>query len=163
MINRRDALVGALALVPATASAQIAGIECCQPTRRALHVLRALHRPVAEVGPGTGYWLEPMRKAGVEVVGGWDIRPRGPGVTKGDHLDAAAAAPEGAALLAVWPPDGTAIQAWVGARDWAALAILGDYDRLSFGGALAAYRVAETLQLPESMWGANTLKIFQRV
>lgn len=125
----------------------------CAPTYEAICRIKALQLPVVEIGAGDGSWVRALRQSGVSVQG-WDIEPRGADVRKGDHL---AAADGCSAILAVWPPDGSALTEWVQAAAWKALVIVGSWAR--FEVCLDGYATTHILTLPPGSKGGSEMRV----
>ncbi|MFZ5719190.1 MAG: methyltransferase domain-containing protein [Pseudomonadota bacterium] len=155
MLDRRELLAGALASVGTPADRQLAPL-----TRAVIAWIARRSRRLVEIGAGDGYWARPLRAAGVEVAA-YDIEPRGPGVIRGSHLDAALAHP-GWPMLAVWPPDGASISRWIAATPWPEVYVVADHQRLWFGDALAGYAEIARLALPDGYEGSNELVAWRR-
>ena len=135
--------------------------ELAAPSSEALAlIISSAPNGVCEIGAGEGHWLAAMRRLGVACVG-YDIRPRGPMVEFGDHVAAAARHAE-LAFLAVWPPDGCAIEQWVRAWSGRTVIICGCWKRFRIGGALADFHRVVEVMLPPGRKGPSLLAIFQR-
>ena len=102
---------------------------------------------VVEVGAGDGRWARTLRRHGVSVKA-FDIEPRGSGVTRGDHEDAAQH--EGA-LLAIWPPDDR-LWTWLAGRR--VVITCGVPERF---GPLDGLSKADEIELPRGVKGGNVL------
>ena len=124
------------------------------PTPEAVALI-AEWSPIVEIGAGDGAWARALREAGATVQA-FDINPRGKGVDRGDHMEAAQ---HDGALLAVWPPDGAGVQAWIGARAWRAVILVASFPRLDLGDALAGYREARRLELRLGRKGGSGLRL----
>lgn len=153
--DRRELLTGAVAAAVTPFERQLA-----PPTSGAVAWIAAQSSRLVEIGAGDGYWARPLRAAGVEVAA-FDIAPRGPGVIRGSHRDAARGHP-GWDMLAVWPPDGAAIAAWIAASPWPRVYVVGDHQRLSFGAALESYAEAGRVALADGYEGSNELVAWRR-
>lgn len=108
---------------------------------------------MVEIGAGAGLWAETLKAIA------YDLAPRAEWVRQGDHTDAAK---HPGLMLAVWPPDGTAVQAWIEAAPWPVVAIVGSFPRLEFGQSLDAYRLDASMALPNGCKGGNRLRVYTR-
>lgn len=163
MISRRSLVLAApllMAAAPAFAQEQPTG-ELCHPDARAMAAVKALKRPVIEIGSGDGYWVRALRRARVAVAG-YDIVPSGPDVILGDHVMGADAAAPDAAMLAVWPPDGPEVSRWIEVRRWPVIVLVGSHGRFDVGSSLAGYALASEFALPDGREGENRLKLYRR-
>lgn len=131
----------------------------CLPFPAPLDAIRRQLCPVVEVGAGDGLWLRAMRSAGISCVG-YDPVPRGEGVEGGDHRTASMHSTH--AMLAVWPPDGAAVQEWISAAPFPVVILVASFARLSLGDALKAYSLVETRALPRGRKGLSELRIYRR-
>jgi hypothetical protein len=107
---------------------------------------------MVEVGGGDGAWARALG------IPSYDIDPKAESVILGNHQDAAATA--ASALLMVWPPDGTAAQAWVEAKDWRYVVFIGSPLRVTLN--LSRYALIERLRLPAGRKGGNTILVYER-
>ena len=115
---------------------------------------------MVEVGAGDGLWVRAMRVAGISCLG-YDPVPRGEGVALGDHL--VASNHPSSAMLAVWPPDGEAVQVWIAAAPYPAVILAASFARLSLGDALAPYKLIETSELLAGRKGRSELRVYRRL
>lgn len=118
--------------------------------------LIARHSPIVEVGAGDGTWARALRDVGAEVRA-FDINPRGAGVERGDHLTAAQ---HDGALLMIWPPDGTVAQAWIDAKPWPRIILIGNLPRLRLD--FSGYAGSMPIRLPSGRKGSNALCVWRR-
>lgn len=132
----------------------------CEVTAEALDVLARDPGVLVEVGAGDGTWQLAMREYGLPVMG-VDIDPRGPGVFKGNHLDATRLG--ATRMLAVWPPDGSCIQDWIRAAPWEYVYICASPHRIDLGNVMDDYRPLLALDMPPSLKGDSVLMAWARL
>lgn len=132
----------------------------CLPTPPALAAICRQNLPIVEVGAGGGLWVRAMRSAGTACVG-YDQLPSGEGVLLGDHIAAASRHPEHA-MLAVWPPDGAAVQEWIAAAPYPVIILVASFARLWLAGALNEYELVEAHALPPGPKGRSELRVYRR-
>lgn len=127
-------------------------------TLEAIELIKSLKTSVIEIGAGEGHWLRSLQSYGIGIEG-VDKNPRSPDVQYGTHLTVDGTEK---ALLAVWPPDGSHIEDWVLAHDWAFLVICADFRRLEVGTGIDDYVQIAELRMPRGSKGVHsTLKVFE--
>jgi hypothetical protein len=134
-------------------------MRLAMPPADLLHRLGRLPPPVIEIGAGDGMWLAVMRHDGIDCRG-VDKAPQHTSVDKGDHVDAAQ---DGATMLAVWPPNWTDLDEWVGAAKWGAVAVVGDFDRFQLSQeAMSGFDLIATKVCRGGRKGGSTAKVWIR-
>jgi hypothetical protein len=128
------------------------------PTPELLDLI-AKYAPIVEIGAGDGLWVRALRDHGADVVG-FDLEPRGEGVAPGDHTTAAK---HRGSLLAIWPPEGRAVQDWIGAAPWPFVIIVSQSVRIELGTSLSGYEFVEAAQVNGEAKGTSKLHVYRRL
>ncbi|TAJ73323.1 MAG: hypothetical protein EPO51_06720 [Phenylobacterium sp.] len=123
-------------------------------------VKRHASGPIIEIGAGDGRWVRALRDAGL-TIRGFDPWSSGDGVETGDHLEAAKA--DGTTLLAIWPPDGPLVQAWIGSKVWDRIILGYQRGRLNFDHALDSYEMVDDLLEGGGKKGPYRIQAWRRV
>ena len=132
--------------------------DLCYPTYHALKAIAELCLPVVEIGAGDGEWARALRIFGVQVYAYDKSARRNPHVSRGHHTTAAAL--HQGAMLAVWPPDGADVADWISARQWEAVIIIADHERIDPMASLKPYRKHLGMPLPEGSKGFSNMIIY---
>lgn len=69
---------------------------------------------------------------------------------------------DGHALLAVWPPDGSEVQRWIAAAQWALVFLVIHPHRVSLDDSLAEYQLQKQLALTPGRKGPSQFLMYGR-
>jgi hypothetical protein len=109
---------------------------------------------ICEIGAGDGTWLTALNQGGIDAIG-YDIEPRGGDVRKGNHVDASGHGEM--AFLAVWPPDGPAVQQWIDIYRGNMVILCGDFRRFNVGDSLSDFAKQASMKISGGCKGPSTL------